>query len=207
MRGSPSVVVIDAEAARERFESGQKVALRRVGTTGSVIWQSCATRWARTWDEFATNPRWWGDDVDTEFVMPAPGHRDTYDDAAGYIFRREPFEVGHISGTYAFNTPPRDRLARFFGDLPQQWIDVFFEHFNGEPDGFSGVDYVVWSYQTVIAWVRRGGEVVMPPVRYSNTTTQHQHLVARAFGVPFTSTESARKGKGKSPYGPRAGGY
>lgn len=36
--------------------------------------------------------------------------------------------------------------------------------------------YTVKSYDTPIAWVHRDGTVVIPAVKYSNTTTNHQHL-------------------------------
>jgi len=43
-------------------------------------------------------------------------------------------------------------------------------------------------------------------VRYSITTTQHQHLAARALGLDgFLSSESAREGKGRTPYTHREG--
>ena len=133
--------------------------------------------------------------------------KDTYDVAAGYIFRREPFEVGHVSGRFA-----RMGNLSWLGDLPpEERVKL------GQAAREHGTQlFVVWSYGTPIAWAwparGRSGEgeagAYVPPVRYSNTTTQHQHLVARALGITgFSASKSAREGKGKSPYGPRAGGW
>lgn len=47
-------------------------------------------------------------------------------------------------------------------------------------------DYVVYSYNTPIAWHRRGdygGDWVMPDVKYSRTTTVHQGKIAVALSV------------------------
>ena len=68
-----------------------------------------------------------------------------------------------------------------------------------------GPVYVVRSYATPIVWWDSVGTVYAPPVRYSNTTTQHQWTVIprgewHARASVFTS---ARIGKGRSPYGPR----
>ena len=41
------------------------------------------------------------------------------------------------------------------------------------------LDYVVWSYRTPIAWVKTNGEVVIPNIKYSVTTTRHQSVVKR----------------------------
>lgn len=44
------------------------------------------------------------------------------------------------------------------------------------------VSYVVFSYQTVIAWVYRNGAVNLPEIKYSKTTSMHQNWVRKAFG-------------------------
>jgi|SRR6478735_11167946 len=41
-------------------------------------------------------------------------------------------------------------------------------------DHLAGINYVVWSYGTPIAWVRKDGAVVKPDVTYSVTTSKHQ---------------------------------
>lgn len=176
-------IVINKQEARERFEAGYPVGLRRVGDTTSPIWMSIATGWAKTFEEFETNPRWWGDDVETEFARPRAG-RQTGDEVAGMIFRSEVFHVGNISAAANFDP------SRNMGDLPEKY-----------QSDFEKAHYAVWSYATPIAWnYEQRGTLYLPPVRYSITTTRHQSLVARAAGITFVSTESARKGKGRTPY-------
>lgn len=177
-----AVKVISGAEARDRFEAGHPVGDRPVGDTSSPVWLHCADGWARTWDEFITNPRWWGD-MPTEFCMPRRS-RPTLTDAAGSAYRRESFEVGNVSGTRHFVA-----CKETFGDLPEEYRA-----------DFGDAEYAVWSYETPIGWMRRDGSLFMPPVRYSLTTTQHQYLLARAWGIPFDTTESARKGKGRTPY-------
>lgn len=196
---SKQIVIDEAEAA-DLFGRGFPVARRPVPKPGDVpgspAYSSAALRnyGGRTFAEFRDQRHWWGD-VPIEWVRTADG-RSTQDEAAGHVFRREPFEIGNISGTYAFQPEAKS----FFGDLTEFWVKAFDADYRE-----GGIDYVVWSYETVIAWVRVNGGITMPPVRYSNTTTQHQHLVATALGVSFTSTESARMGKGKTPYTSRSG--
>lgn len=54
--------------------------------------------------------------------------------------------------------------------------------------GEEQVDYVVWSYATPIAWHTPEGWVV-PPVKYSPTTTQHQHTAR--MGVHYSGERNA----------------
>ena len=54
------------------------------------------------------------------------------------------------------------------GELPEPWRSVFML------DHVDGIAYVVWSYETPIAWVKRDGKVIRPDVRYSRTTSKHQ---------------------------------
>lgn len=42
--------------------------------------------------------------------------------------------------------------------------------------------YVVFSYQTPIAWVLDDGSVVLPEIKYSVATSQHQAMVREAYG-------------------------
>lgn len=61
--------------------------------------------------------------------------------------------------------------------------------------------YVASSYDTPILWaagLEPDSPVTMPRVRYSATTTRHQEEVT---GGTFTSTESARDGRGSTPFG------
>ena len=39
---------------------------------------------------------------------------------------------------------------------------------------YYGIDYVIYSYSTPIAWLRGDGEWAMPDAKYSVTTTKHQ---------------------------------
>ena len=168
-------IEITKEEARELFDRGYPV--RQEAKVGYQLWLSAAGRnWPERFDE--EDVRWFKD--------PS---RKTHDEAAGHIFRREEFTIGNVSARIV--TLPM--LSR--GALPREYHA-----------SYNGALYAVDSYETPIAWIDRSGEVTMPPVRYSNTTTQHQHMTARALGVGFGATDgSFRKGKGRSPFGPRAG--
>ena len=44
--------------------------------------------------------------------------------------------------------------------------------------------YQVWSYTTLIATIRDGGGPRwVSPIKYSNTTSRHQNLIKRAWGL------------------------
>ena len=43
-----------------------------------------------------------------------------------------------------------------------------------------GVDYVIYSYSTPIAWLRGDGNWFMPVAGYSPTTTRHQNTIRAA---------------------------
>ena len=83
-------------------------------------------------------------------------------DAAVYVARREPFTGSNLVGG------SRGTVGSF-GRLPAAWRDRFCED---QPD------YIVWSYATPIAWHGRRGWVV-PPVKYSPTTSKHVSHVTR----------------------------
>jgi hypothetical protein len=51
-------------------------------------------------------------------------------------------------------------------------------------DAVSGIDYIVWSYGTPIAWHHAGGWA-MPDARYSRTTSCHQGQVRRGLRCLF----------------------
>lgn len=51
-------------------------------------------------------------------------------------------------------------------------------------DDVAAARYVVWSYDTPIAWVREDGTNVAPNVGYSITTGQHQAMARTAWGLP-----------------------
>jgi hypothetical protein len=63
--------------------------------------------------------------------------------------------------------------AASLGKLPPEYHDAADQ-----------ATYVVYSYLTPIAWVNPGnGSKTLPDVGYSLTTSQHQYIVSRAWGV------------------------
>ena len=194
---SKAVVISEAEA-RTLYEQGYPIAAEP--SADSTPWWRSAAMGPGAFDEFVTWRRNGGQAL--RFFRP-PAGRKTYDEAAGHIFRREAFAINSMRGI-------RNVGGTHCGDLPPKWKDALASDI-----ATIGVEYVVYSYSTPIAWVRRlgragyhdpnSGGITIPPVRYSNTTTQHQWLTASALGQKFTTTESAREGKGRSPYGSRAG--
>ncbi|MET0725772.1 MAG: hypothetical protein ABWY36_05425 [Leifsonia sp.] len=199
------VTVITREEARDRWRIGRRVALvREDHKPGSwTPWSSEAIRaWGHQTFEAYELERIQSirnSGLEGVWVKPIPSRETTNDDAAGFILRHEPFKLGHLTGAMA----RVGNLSRL-GDLPPQWRVQL-----GQAAREHGTAlFIVWSYGTPIAWGARSLAVV-PQVRYSLTTTQHQHLVATAWSVSFQSfgegSESARVGKGQSPYGPREG--
>lgn len=83
-------------------------------------------------------------------------------DCAPLVARREPFTGSNLRGG------PRGIFGSF-GRLPNGLRETFYDD---KPD------YVVWSYDTPIAWHGRHGWTV-PPVKYSPTTTRHVSHVTR----------------------------
>ena len=83
-------------------------------------------------------------------------------DCGTLVARREPFTGSNLQGG------PRGTVGSF-GYLPGEWRDQFVA---------DRPDYVVWSYATPIAWHGHRGWVV-PPVRYSPTTSRHLSPVTR----------------------------
>lgn len=69
----------------------------------------------------------------------------------------------------------RDTLSR----LPQEWVDRFRADLIG--DGIHPtMDYIVYSYQTPIAWHTPGTGWTVPDVTYSPTTSGHQRIIRTA---------------------------
>lgn len=99
----------------------------------------------------------------------AAKHGPNLDNTLNAIATGQDFTAGNL---YARNDTPG-----YFGSLgmlPRDWIDVL------ERDK---PRYIVFSYGTPIAWLAtRGGRKVMivPAVKYSVTTTNHQGVVRRA---------------------------
>ncbi|QKY79994.1 hypothetical protein PQD13_gp82 [Gordonia phage Clawz] len=76
-------------------------------------------------------------------------------------------------GTVWADTYPNG-LRVTLGDLPPQW--------SKELSVVDGPLYVVFSYRTPIAW-RTHDRIVIPPVKYSATTTRHQNIVKEAWSL------------------------
>lgn len=113
----------------------------------------------------------------------------TQTDAETYMAERRPFDASHLHGREGHTGT---------GDLPEEWADLYRK---------SPVVYTVLSYETPIAWVLESGEVVMPPLRYSLTTTQHQTITYSALtdGGGYFPTEERAVPVGY--YGSREGWY
>jgi hypothetical protein len=163
---------------------------------------------------------------------PGPAYLDPYIAA---LTQRAPFDYGaaqerrssaserrgSMSGRPApFPDWGRDWNGPVAGDLPKPWQEWLV-----------GADYVVWSYETPIAWHLPAAQTdadrvpetwCVPDIRYSQTTEQHQLTVLGAVNrlpevasckallvltVPGVDPGEVRRGYGHSPYGPRRGGW
>lgn len=70
--------------------------------------------------------------------------------------------------------------------------------------------YVVYSYETPIAWEAADGRTVIPTKRYSPTTTQHQHEAAKGFGESYSviySTDPEDKAYPRGYFGVQGWGW
>src|SRR6185312_10180708 len=95
--------IITEHEARALFDQGWPVApSNERGTLLGGGWQSVVTGWARTFDGLIEDTRRSYGDIDLIWRRPTPSRR-TRDEAAGFIFRREEFEVGRLSGTHFFS--------------------------------------------------------------------------------------------------------
>lgn len=99
-------------------------------------------------------------------------NRITNREIADAVANRLDFAANSTTGT----TSPSRYLDS--GRLPYAWVDAFRFDCNEV-----GLDYVVYSYGTPIAWVTRDGEVTMPDVRYSVTTSKIQTYVRQGLGL------------------------
>ncbi len=96
--------------------------------------------------------------------MPTVSIRHDVGGPFGLLNAREPFQSHGAMSAYGF-PPSRTGL------LPWEWVEAYRADRENP-----GISYVVYSYQTPIAWVRKDGETVIPDVGYSVTTTRHQGL-------------------------------
>lgn len=90
------------------------------------------------------------------------------------------------------------------GDMPRHYVAELLHELRRTTGTTDAVVFVSWSYQTVIGWHRVdadgtpvNGTTVVPSVRYSQTTNGHQSAIT---GTQFAGAESARLGKGATPY-------
>jgi hypothetical protein len=94
------------------------------------------------------------------------------------IQKQESFKVGTMSGVDV-SAP----LTGSHGQLIDTDQDTFNEFCKANEDG--DLVYVVYSYETPIAWVYKDGRRTRVLHRFSQTTTGHQSMVARAWSVDW----------------------
>ena len=88
-----------------------------------------------------------------------------------HVITLTPFEAGNMSAT-------DQSYEMYSGRLPEP----FRENFQAaRRDGI--IDYCVFSYSTPIAWVLADGTRIVPPVKYSQSTSRHQNIVRSAWGM------------------------
>ena len=81
------------------------------------------------------------------------------------IAEREPFNAGNLTGR---------RVPAGYGRMSPATADQFIDAVTAH-----GLDYVVMSYDTPIAWHDSRGWTI-PADKYSPTTSAHQNVVRRA---------------------------
>ena len=104
--------------------------------------------------------------------------RTTVRNADTFISALEPFHTGNPLG----GLTGTDRPSRATGQLPRAWADAYQQSYDAD-----ALVYVVYSYQTPIAWVTRAGVAVIPDVKYSVTTSSHQGIARVALDVPWNA--------------------
>lgn len=82
--------------------------------------------------------------------------------------------------TRAFHPTETGQFTITLGALPEEWRRRYILDVRGV-----GIDYVITSYDTPIAWVRLDGVKVVPPVNYSTTTSRLQNRVRAAFDSDY----------------------
>lgn len=103
-------------------------------------------------------------------------------DAAAFIAQRAEF-TSHTGSFRGTGINSYAGLQAGPGVMPEPHRSTFraarpVDHRPGLADG--DVLYVVFSYATPIAWYTRADGWVIPPVKYSATTSRHQSIVRRA---------------------------
>ena len=99
------------------------------------------------------------------------------------ISDRQAFRTGgSLRGGYLYLT------MGYRGELPHEWVDRLSEDLR-DNDEYRGRDlvsrpaYVVWSYDTPIAWWTDVHGWRVPEVKYSRTTSRHQSRVSLAAAI------------------------
>lgn len=82
-----------------------------------------------------------------------------------YIANRIAFKANNL---YGYLWPLCGEFTPAIGMLPSDYLDQL-----------QGVEYIVYSYGTPIAWFKKG-EWTIPALKYSSTTSKHQNYVRRA---------------------------
>jgi len=95
--------------------------------------------------------------------------RDNYQVYADQLFARQSFDAGvNVRGRKV-----EDAAGIDTGRMPLPWAETF-------RDQEMEIKFIVWSYDTPIAWLLDTGEWVVPQHDYSPTTTKHLGTVRRA---------------------------
>ena len=108
--------------------------------------------------------------------------------APDFIARRKAFRASALSAIAG--------SVNDTGDLPGEWAERYRE---------DAPVYTVLSYSTPIAWVTSSGEAVLPGLRYSVTTSRHQHHAASGLGLSFYCIPDEGRAVPHRSYGPRVG--
>lgn len=109
--------------------------------------------------------------------------RSTVRNADRHIAAREPFNAGSLRGDWYSYEPS-------IGRLPHDEVTELRRRIDANRDA-GRATYVVYSYATPIAWSGEDGALVVPAVRYSQTTTQHQRACRAGAARPALVTGHA----------------
>lgn len=81
---------------------------------------------------------------------------------------QKPFVRGNLSGQFV-------REGVTMGRLPEEYVKIFRQQ-----QELGLVHFVIYSRLTPIAWVLYSGSWIIPDVKYSVSTTNHQNVVRTA---------------------------
>lgn len=94
--------------------------------------------------------------------------RKNQDNIVSAIQRMVGFTIGNVKAEWCSYVSP--------GRLPREWVDDLTRVTKAARKANVNV-YVVFSYQTPMAWYYAPEGWTFPDVKYSPTTTQHQHYI------------------------------